>query len=94
MVPTLSIRRARFSIRSTELLAPIQIKLARTAIGLGVRELAEAAGVAPSTITRFESGKGGMQTRTLARVQQMLEDAGVIFVAADATGGAGVRLKV
>jgi transcriptional regulator with XRE-family HTH domain len=75
-------------------LAPIQIKLARTAIGLGVRELAQAADVAPSTITRFESGKGGMQTRTLARVQQMLEDAGVIFIAADANGGPGVRLKV
>ena len=76
------------------MLAPIQIKLARTAIGLGVRELAQAADVAPSTITRFESGKGGMQTRTLARVQQMLEDAGVIFIAADANGGPGVRLKV
>ena len=90
----MSIRCARFSIRSVDLLAPIQIKLARTAIGLGVRELAQAADVAPSTITRFESGKGGMQTRTLARVQQMLEDAGVIFIAADANGGPGVRLKV
>ena len=75
------------------LLAPIQIKMARTATGLGIRELAEAAGVAPSTITRFELDRGGMQARTLDRVQQVLEERGVIFISADAHGGPGVRLK-
>lgn len=75
------------------MLEPIQIKLARTALGLGVRELAEAASVAPSTISRFESGKGGMQARTLDRVQRALERAGIVFIAADAHGGPGVRLK-
>jgi transcriptional regulator with XRE-family HTH domain len=69
------------------------ITLARTALGLGIRELAQAAGVAPSTISRFESGKGGMQARTLDRVQNVLEAAGVVFIAADAAGGPGVRLK-
>lgn len=75
------------------MLEPIQVKLARVALGLGVRELAEEAGIAPSTITRFESGKGGMQARTLDKIQRVLERGGVVFVDADAVGGVGVRLK-
>lgn len=75
------------------MLLPIQVKLARTALGWGVRELAQHAGVAPSTITRFEAGRGGMQAATLARVERCLEEGGVIFVGTDASGGPGVRLK-
>lgn len=75
------------------IITPLQLKLARTAAGLGVRELAEKASVAPSTIQRFESGRGGMHSRTLDKVQQALEDEGVIFIPADAQGGPGVRLK-
>jgi len=75
------------------LLTPMQIRLARTALGLGVRELGAAAGVSPSTVQRFESGIGGMQTRTLERLQTVLEDGGIIFIPADAQGGPGVRLK-
>lgn len=75
------------------IITPIQMKLARTALGLGVRELAAAAGVAPSTVQRFESGKGDMHSRTLDSVQQVLEQGGVIFISADASGGPGVRLK-
>lgn len=74
-------------------ITPLQMKLARTALGLGVRELAAAAGIAPSTVQRYESGKGDMHSRTLDSVQQVLEEGGIIFVAADANGGAGVRLK-
>jgi len=75
------------------LLTPVQIKMARVAVGLGVRELAEAAEVAPSTISRFESDKGGLQARTLDRIQKVLEKRGIIFIAADSGGGPGVRLK-
>jgi transcriptional regulator with XRE-family HTH domain len=75
------------------LLAPVQIKMARAALGLGVRDLAAAADVAASTISRFESEKGGMQTGTLERVQKVLERKGVIFIATDSGGGPGVRLK-
>lgn len=75
------------------IMTPLQMKLARTALGLGVRELAAAAGVAPSTVQRFESGKGDMHSRTLDRVQQVLEENGVIFISADAGGGPGVRLR-
>jgi len=75
------------------IMTPLQMKLARTAVGLGVRELAAAAGIAPSTVQRFESEKGDMHSRTLDRVQQVLEEAGIIFIAADAAGGPGVRLR-
>ena len=34
----------------------IQLKMARAAIGWGVRELAEKAGVTANTVTRIESG--------------------------------------
>jgi transcriptional regulator with XRE-family HTH domain len=74
-------------------LTPLQLKLARTALGLGVRELAKLAGAAPSTITRFESGKGGMQTGTVERLQRVFEEGGVAFIDADAAGGPGVRMK-
>lgn len=75
-------------------ITPLQMKLARTAVGLGVRELAQRAGVAASTVQRFESGRGDMHSRTLDRVQTVLEEAGVIFIPADAGGGPGIRLQV
>lgn len=78
---------------SVSIITPIQVKLARTALGLGVRDLASAAEIAPSTVQRFESGKGDMHSRTLDRVQRVLEDGGVIFIGADANGGPGVRLR-
>ena len=78
---------------SVPTLTPLQVKLARTAVGLGVRELARMSGVAPSTIQRFESGRGDMQSRTLNKVQQFLESAGVIFIPADLNGGPGLRMR-
>ena len=75
------------------MLAPVQIKMARAALGLGVRDLAKLAECAPSTVLRFETGKGGMQTGTLARIQEALESKGVVFIEADEKLGAGVRMR-
>jgi transcriptional regulator with XRE-family HTH domain len=90
-------RQCQYTVReeaiSVSIMTPLQMKLARTAVGLGVRELASAAGIAPSTVQRFESGKGDMHSRTLDKVQQVLEETGVIFIGADANGGPGVRLR-
>lgn len=69
----------------------IQCKMARVAVGLGVRELAELADVAPSTVTRFERGDG-VHTRTVAAMRAALENAGVEFIPENG-GGAGVRLS-
>nr|WP_291875881.1 helix-turn-helix transcriptional regulator [Caulobacter sp.] len=67
--------------------------MARAALGISVRELADRADVADSTIHRFESNKGGMQTGTLERIQSALEAEGIVFVSADFSGGPGVRFK-
>ena len=72
-------------------MAPIQCKMARVAVGLGVRELAGVAKVAPSTVTRFEGG-GGVHTRTVEAMKHALEAAGVEFIQKNG-GGVGVRLR-
>ncbi len=74
-------------------MTPLQLKLARTALNLSIRDLAKIADVAPSTIMRFESGTGGTQRRTLDHIQGVLEERGVMFIDADNTGGPSVRLK-
>ena len=71
----------------------IQLKMARAAVGLGVRELAELAGVTANTITRIENGADAKQS-TLAALQAVLEK-DVIFLSDGETtsGGPGVRLR-
>ena len=66
--------------------------MARTALGWGVRDLAKKAGVSPTTVTRFENG-AHTRVDTLGQIQEVLERAGIMFVAADESGGAGVRLR-
>jgi transcriptional regulator with XRE-family HTH domain len=70
----------------------LQVRMARTALGWGVRDLARKAGVSPTTVTRFENG-AHTRVETLRQMQDVLERAGVIFVPADEHGGAGVRLR-
>jgi transcriptional regulator with XRE-family HTH domain len=74
------------------MITPSQVRMARAAVGWGVRELAEKAGVAVNTVSRFENNFGAM-VDTLARIQDALEKAGVVFIPADQTGGPGVRLR-
>lgn len=70
--------------------------MARAALGLGVRELAERASVSTNTITRLERGEG-LYPRTVDTIRVALETAGIEFIPAGAyqgEGGPGVRLKV
>jgi transcriptional regulator with XRE-family HTH domain len=75
------------------ILAPPQVRMARAALSISVRELAKRSGVAESTILRFETGRGGILAANLDKVQTSLEEGGVIFVNADAHAGPGVRLR-
>lgn len=68
---------------------PIQCKMARTALALGVRDLADLAKVSPDTIARFERGET-LRGRTVEDIQRALEAAGVEFIPENG-GGAGVR---
>jgi transcriptional regulator with XRE-family HTH domain len=70
----------------------LQVRLARTALGWGVRDLALKAGVSPTTVSRFENG-AHTRVDTVALLQDVLERAGIDFIAADESGGPGVRLR-
>jgi transcriptional regulator with XRE-family HTH domain len=70
---------------------PIQLRMARAAVGWGVRELAERAGVTANTVTRIENGSDARQS-TMDSLQQALEAAGVEFIQENG-GGPGVRLR-
>jgi transcriptional regulator with XRE-family HTH domain len=63
----------------------IQLRMARAAVGWGVRELAEKAGVTANTVTRIENGADAKQS-TIDRLQRALEAAGVEFTNSDQPG--------
>lgn len=65
--------------------------MARAALQLGVRDLAERAMVSTNTIARMESGDP-LKERTVGAIQRALEAAGVIFVQENGDGP-GVRLR-
>jgi transcriptional regulator with XRE-family HTH domain len=65
--------------------------MARAALQIGVRDLADMAKVSPSTVARFEAGEE-LKVRTVEAMRAALESAGVEFIAENG-GGPGVRLK-
>jgi transcriptional regulator with XRE-family HTH domain len=67
------------------ILLPVQCRMARAALGLGVRELAAAAKVSIDTIARFERGDE-LKERTIEALQRALEAAGVEFTNGDQPG--------
>ena len=73
------------------LMRAVQLRMARVALGLGVRELAAKAGVTANTITRIEKGADARQS-TIDRLRAVLQTAGVEFIDENG-GGPGVRLQ-
>ena len=67
------------------IMLPVQCRMARAALGLGVRELAAAAKVATDTVTRFERGDE-LKRRTTEALQRVFEAAGVEFTNGDQPG--------
>ena len=70
---------------------PVQCRMARAALGLGVRELAAAAKVSVDTVARFERGDE-LKERTIEALQRTLEAAGIEFIDENG-GGPGLRLR-
>ena len=68
-----------------------QSKMARAALGLGVRDLARLASVSPDTVARLERGEE-LRPTTIAAIRGALETAGVVFLDENG-GGPGVRMK-
>jgi predicted transcriptional regulator len=69
----------------------LQLKMARVALDLGVKEAANVAAVSHDTITRLEAG-ASVKASTVEKVRRALEELGVEFIAENG-GGAGVRLR-
>lgn len=70
---------------------PVQCKMARVALNLGVRDLAALAKVAPGTVSRFEAGEE-LKPRTVEDMKGALSAAGVIFVE-DERGEGVIKLR-
>lgn len=71
---------------------PVQLRMARAALQIGVRELAKTADVATATIVRFEKERGGLNTVTMNKLKATLDEAGLMFIDQD-DNGPGVRLR-
>jgi transcriptional regulator with XRE-family HTH domain len=72
------------------ILQRVQCRMARAALGMGVRELAAAAKVSVYTVARFERGEE-LKERTIDALQRALEAAGIKLIDENG-GGPGVRL--
>jgi transcriptional regulator with XRE-family HTH domain len=70
-------------------LEAVQSKMARVALGITGKQLAELAGVSLDTINRLEAGEE-LKPRTVAAIRAALESAGVEFTNGE---GPGVRLR-
>lgn len=69
----------------------IQCKMARTALGWGVIDLATAAKVSTQTIVRLERGED-LREGTLERISSAFVEAGIEFIPENG-GGVGVRFR-
>jgi transcriptional regulator with XRE-family HTH domain len=71
-----------------------QIKAARALLGLDQRKLSKLADVGISTLKRIElASEVTGSARSLWRIQQALEEAGVEFIPEEPGRGCGVRLR-
>jgi transcriptional regulator with XRE-family HTH domain len=72
-----------------------QLRAARALLRWDQRRLAASSGVSPETVKRLELTEGPVSayTGTVEALRRALEEAGVMFVEADAHGGAGVRFR-
>ena len=74
---------------------PIQIRAARSLLGLSQEQLADQSQLGVVTVKRLEASgteiRGSAQT--MARLQRALEAAGIIFIDQDGERGPGVRLR-
>jgi len=78
---------------SQPLLTPGLCRAGRYMLSLSQQQLAEAAGVARSTVAEFERGAREPATESLAALRDALESSGLEFLSADDANGPGVRTR-
>ncbi len=76
-------------------MTPTQCRIARAALGWSETELAKAANVGVTTVSRFELSQARPQAASIEAIRHALETAGIILLDEGemAEGGIGVRLK-
>ena len=67
--------------------------MARAALRWNVKELATKARINSNTVVRFENEKHDANEVTVLAIKVAFEAAGLVFIDADETAGAGVRLR-
>lgn len=72
---------------------PVLIKLARIAMRMSQKDLAEFAGVGERSVSRTENSNS-VTSKSLIALQIALEKQGVTFLERDAKGGPGFRLPI
>lgn len=75
-------------------MTPAQLRMARNALQLGVRDLGELAGVSFTTINRFETGKSGLHLSSAEAIRKALETRGIQFLeGGQVAAGPGVAVR-
>ena len=70
-----------------------QCRAGRALVGMQQGDLADRARVARKTLVDFEAGGAVPNSGNLIAITAVLDNAGVEFIAEDAAGGPGVRLR-
>jgi transcriptional regulator with XRE-family HTH domain len=74
-------------------MTPTQLRMARAALKLTVREIEKRTGVNKDSISRFEAGREVL-SGAHQRLEQLFLEAGVIFLAPDDQGREGIKVKI
>ena len=82
---------AQIDLYVVQMISREQVRMARAALGWGVRDLSARAGVTANTVSRYENGADA-RGNTLLRIQRALEAGGIVFIDENG-GGPGVRLR-
>lgn len=69
-------------------MTPLQARMARSALRMTVREVAEAAGLTATTVVRYENEKTGGYAETVRRMREVMETRGIEFI-----GDTGVNVR-
>ena len=76
------------------MLTPLHLRMARQGLQMTTRELGGLAGISFTTINRFETGKGGLQSNTILKIERSLKSLGIQFLEEGAIAvGPGVCIR-
>ena len=70
---------------------PSQLRMARAALRMKVRDIEERTGVNKNTVSRYEAGKE-IVASALQKLEKMFRDEGIIFLDEETSEGEGLRL--